>query len=205
MQGDAEYTDWTNEREIDYFELLYETIFQTIYWFVKYLPPPIGCFLRFLVLKIFMKKIGSWKIMEGATFFFPRNISIGKHCFIHEHVIMGGRGRIVIGDYVHIAHGASIMSEDHAFRKGKCWSLQKMIQDNTVIEDDVAIGAGCRVIPGVHVGKGGLLGPNSVVTRDVPPGMLVVGIPARIAARRSDGPRLEWIKPKKAPPGDGSG
>ena len=79
---DAEYADMTSERKIDLRELLFESIFHTIYWLVKYIPSPIGCFLRYLVLKIFMKKIESWKIMEGATFFFPRNISIGKNCFI---------------------------------------------------------------------------------------------------------------------------
>lgn len=192
----ADYTDMTNEREMDYFNLLFESIFHSVYFFVKYLPPPIGCLLRFLVLKIFMKKIQSWRIMEGATFYFPRNISIGKQCFIHDHVIMGGRGKIVIGDWVHIAVGAGIASENHTFRKGKYWALQKMVQLDTIIEDDVAIMAGCGVHAGVHVGKGALLGANSLVTTDVPPNAFVSGVPAKIVGWRGE-TGIEMIKPDK--------
>lgn len=195
MPGDGDYTDMTNERTTDVFESIHEVVFQTIYWFVKYIPAPIGCFLRFAVLKIFMKEIHSWKILEGAAFYFPRHITIGRHCFIHDFVTMGGRGELVIGDYVSLAHGAAVYSEDHSFRRGKYWHLQKMIQYTTVIEDDVALGAGSKVIPGIRVGRGALVGPNSVVTADVPPNGGVVGIPARLVAQRGDGPRIEWIKP----------
>ena len=198
MQGDAEYTDSTDEREFDYFELLYETVFQTIYWFVKYLPAPIGCFLRFLVLKIFMKKIESWKIMEGATFYFPRNISIGKNCFIHDYVAMGGRGEIIIGDHVSLAHSAHVYSEDHEFRKGKYFHLQGMIPNTTILEDDVGCGGGSRILPGAHIGRGTLVGPNSVVTGKVPPSAFMAGIPARVVGWRGEDPGIDRIKPGKS-------
>jgi acetyltransferase-like isoleucine patch superfamily enzyme len=187
----SDYSDMTSEREFDYLELLFESIFQAVYFFVKYLPTPIGCFLRLLVLKVFMKKIQSWKIMEGATFFFPQNISIGKQGFIHDRVAMGGRGQIVIGDWVHIAVDAKIASENHSFRKGKYWALQTMVQHKTVIEDDVAIMAGCCVMAGVHVGRGALLGANSVITRNVPPNAFVSGIPAKVVGWRGE-KGIEW-------------
>jgi acetyltransferase-like isoleucine patch superfamily enzyme len=189
----SEYSDMTNEREFDYLELLFESVFQAVYFFVKYLPAPIGCVFRLLVLKVFMKKIRSWKIMEGATFFFPRNIAIGREGFIHDRVAMGGRGQIVIGDWVHIAVDAKIASEDHSFRKGKYWALQNMVRRRTIIEDDVAIMAGCCVMAGVHVGKGALLGANSVVTRNVPPNAFVSGIPAEVVGWRGEA-GIEWIK-----------
>ena len=49
-----------------------------------------------------------------------------------------------------------------------------------VIEDDVVIGAGARVLGPVRVGAGAVIGANAVVLADVPPGTVVVGIPARI-------------------------
>jgi serine O-acetyltransferase len=49
--------------------------------------------------------------------------------------------------------------------------------------DNVFIGAGARVIGGVHVGSGARIGANAVVTRDVPPGVTAVGVPARILRR----------------------
>lgn len=52
-----------------------------------------------------------------------------------------------------------------------------------IIEDDVFIGVGAIVMPGVTVGKGSVVGAYSVVTKDVPPGMVAVGNPARIICK----------------------
>lgn len=52
-----------------------------------------------------------------------------------------------------------------------------------VIEDGAAIGANTTVLPGVRIGAGALVAAGSVVTRDVPPGMLAVGNPARFCPK----------------------
>ena len=49
-----------------------------------------------------------------------------------------------------------------------------------VIEDEVFLGAGARVIGGITVGRGAKVGANAVVVKDVPPGASVGGVPARI-------------------------
>ena len=49
-----------------------------------------------------------------------------------------------------------------------------------IIEDDVTIGAGAKIIGGIRVGKGATIGANAVVLNDVPPESTVVGIPAKI-------------------------
>lgn len=49
-----------------------------------------------------------------------------------------------------------------------------------VIEDDVFIGMQCLILKGVTLGRGCVIGAGSVVTRDVPPGMVAAGNPARI-------------------------
>ncbi|MFA7563308.1 MAG: DapH/DapD/GlmU-related protein [Methanoculleus sp.] len=48
-----------------------------------------------------------------------------------------------------------------------------------VIEDDAVVGANATILPGVVVGKGAFVAAGAVVTKDVPPGMLAVGTPAR--------------------------
>ncbi|HEX5161111.1 MAG TPA: serine O-acetyltransferase [Steroidobacteraceae bacterium] len=53
-----------------------------------------------------------------------------------------------------------------------------------VIEDDVEIGVGAKVLGPVRIGRGAIVGANAVVLHDVPPGAVVVGIPARILRRR---------------------
>jgi serine O-acetyltransferase len=53
-----------------------------------------------------------------------------------------------------------------------------------VIEDDVVIGCGARILGPVRVGKGAQIGANAVVLTDVPPGAIATGIPAKIRERR---------------------
>lgn len=54
-----------------------------------------------------------------------------------------------------------------------------------VIGDDVRIGTGARVLGPVRIGAGARIGANAVVLRDVPPGAVAVGVPARILPARS--------------------
>ena len=56
----------------------------------------------------------------------------------------------------------------------------------TVIEDDVFVGVGTMLRSPVKLGKGSRTGAGSVVTRDVPPGMTAVGVPARALRRRTE-------------------
>jgi serine O-acetyltransferase len=49
-----------------------------------------------------------------------------------------------------------------------------------VVEDNVRIGAGTRILGPIRVGEGALIGPNSVVIDDVPARSIVAGIPAKV-------------------------
>ncbi len=61
-----------------------------------------------------------------------------------------------------------------------------------VIEDDVWLGAGVMILDGVRVGTGCVVGAGSVVTKELPPFSVAVGVPARIVANRRD--RDEEVK-----------
>lgn len=54
-----------------------------------------------------------------------------------------------------------------------------------IIEDDVEIGAGAKILGGIVVGKGAKIGANAVVLHDVPPNSVAVGVPARIINRKN--------------------
>lgn len=55
-----------------------------------------------------------------------------------------------------------------------------------VIEDDVVIGCGARILGPVHIGKGAFIGANAVVLSDVPAGAVATGIPAKVHTRRGE-------------------
>jgi serine O-acetyltransferase len=75
--------------------------------------------------------------------------------------------RAAIGDRVVIGAGVVIGGRSE-------------IYEVPVIEDDVQIGVGAKVLGPIRVGRGAVVGANAVVLHDVPPGAVVVGIPARI-------------------------
>lgn len=79
--------------------------------------------------------------------------------------------RISIGDSTVIGYGSTILAHEtttEEFRKG-----------DTVIGDDVLIGANSTVLPGVKVGDGATVGAGAVVTEDVPEDTFVTGVPAK--------------------------
>ena len=67
-----------------------------------------------------------------------------------------------------------------------------------VIEDDVFVGMNCLVLKGVTIGRGSVIGAGSVVTRDVPPGVIVAGNPARLVRELEPEPVAEALVAREA-------
>jgi len=163
--------------------------FFTLYGLVKYLPPPVGDGLRYLVLKLFVARIESWKIKDGVTVWFPEGVRIGRHVTINEGVFLDGFGGLSIGDHCRIAHGCSFISEDHVFddRDTPIWKQGKRASPITV-QDDVWCGCGVKVMRGVTIGRGSVIAAGAVVTRDIPPYSIAMGVPARVVGSRGQQP-----------------
>lgn len=83
--------------------------------------------------------------------------------------------RAVIGDRVTVGTGVVVGGRSH-------------IKQVPVIEDDVEIGVGAKILGPVRIGRGAVIGANAVVLHDVPAGAVMVGIPARVV--RVEEPRL---------------
>jgi acetyltransferase-like isoleucine patch superfamily enzyme len=160
-------------------------VFNLIYGTVKYIPSPLGDWLRYLCLKPFVIRVLSSRIKEGVTFWFPEKVAIGRHVSINEWVFIDGWGGVTIGDGVRIAHRVSILSEDHRFDDPTLPIYEQgKIGKAVVIHDDVWIGCGVIILKGVSIGRGAIVGAGSVVTRDVPEMAVVAGNPARVLKYR---------------------
>ncbi len=161
-------------------------IFTLIYGLVKYFPGKIpGDFLRSIVLKMFAKKNHSYHISDNVVFWYPWDISIGKHVQIGENCFLDGFGGIEIGDWTLIAHNSSLISENHSYERLDIpIYYQKKTMKKIVVGENVWIGCGVRVLLGVTIGDGAVIGAGSVVTDDIPPYAVAAGVPARIIKYR---------------------
>lgn len=98
--------------------------------------------------------------------------TIGSDCKIESHTFICADTKI--GHRVFIGHNVTFCNDKLPFIARRPHYLEPPI-----IEDDVVIGSGSTVLPGVTVGRGALVGAGSVVTKDVEPGTTVAGNPAR--------------------------
>jgi acetyltransferase-like isoleucine patch superfamily enzyme len=104
-----------------------------------------------------------------------REVSFGPGCHIYE-----PRAGLSIGDHCLIGGGTLICGVNHGMaQQGLPMRQQPFESAPIVIEDDVWIGMGAILLPGVTIGKGAVVGAGAVVTQNVAPGEIVSGVPAR--------------------------
>jgi acetyltransferase-like isoleucine patch superfamily enzyme len=107
-------------------------------------------------------------------------IRVGSQCRINPYSVLYGNGGLIMGDGVRIAAHTVVIAANHIFS-----DLDRFIfeQGETAlgvnIEDDVLLGAGVRVLDGVTIKRGTVVGANSVVTKSTQPFDVVVGVPAK--------------------------
>ena len=95
---------------------------------------------------------------------------------------------VTIEDDVFVGHGVVFVNDKYPQSTNEAGSLQG--KDDwtlleTVVERRASIGSGALVLGGVRIGEGALVGAGAVVTRDVAPGAVVAGVPARVLPRDS--------------------
>jgi len=116
-----------------------------------------------------------------------RNITIGRDTFVNTDCSFGCPVETIhIGERVRIGPGVSFETVNH----GRVYEPNRghgSTHRGIVVEDEVWIGAGAILTPGVRIGRGGVVMAGAVVTKNVAPGEAVGGVPARVVeTSRSD-------------------
>jgi len=105
--------------------------------------------------------------------------SVGDGTFVNSGAVILDVGRVTIGADVQIGPNVQLLTPTHPLEAELRRSGAEAAEPIT-IGDNVWLGGGVIVCPGVTIGRDSVVGAGSVVTRDLPPGALAVGNPAQV-------------------------
>lgn len=118
-----------------------------------------------------------------------RALQAGECVYLGDQVLLDLARGVVLGDHVTVAARANLLSHsnvgylDHPLQAAFPAKAQPV-----VIGSGSFVGVGATILAGVKVGEGCFVAAGAVVGKDVPPGLLVAGVPA-VEVREIDGPR----------------
>lgn len=136
---------------------------------------------RIFLLRLFGASIGNQvKIRPSAKFTYPWKITIGDNSWVGDNCVFYSLGEIHVGTNVAIAHGVYFCTGLHDIHK----ITFDIGQKNIYIDDESWIANDVFIAPGVHVGKGCVIGARSTVLSDMPEGMICYGYPAKPIKKR---------------------
>jgi len=125
------------------------------------------------------------------------SIRIGADCSVNAYSFLSGEGGLSIADHVMIASHVSIYAANHVFVDlAVPMNEQGLTLKGIVIEGDVWVGTGVRILDGVRVTTGSILAAGAVVTKSTEPYSINGGVPARQIGSRKSEPASEGIKAK---------
>ena len=136
---------------------------------------------RALLLRMFGAKIGkSCRLTGSMEVWIPSRLRMGSFVWIDRNVYLYDVDRITIGDNAIISDGAYICTASHDITQGNF----PLTTEPVTIGAGAWIAAHAKILPGITIGEGAVVGAGAVVTRDVEPWTVVAGNPARFIKKR---------------------
>jgi len=133
------------------------------------------------LIRLFIHHFGNLLRWAYISYLRATGVKIGCGCMISLRAkIDTRRGKVFIGDNCTITYGCVILSHDGSSRQ---IDPTDDGEGTVVIEDDVFIGVNSVVLRNVTIGHGSVIGAGSVITGDIPSGVVAMGNPARIVKR----------------------
>lgn len=116
----------------------------------------------------------------GIRVFDPRNITIGEGTIVGYACFMDGRDKVKIGNHTDIASEVMIYSQEHDLSSADFTAHGAPVS----IGNYVFIGPRAIILPGITIGDRAVVAAGAVVTKNVEPGMIVGGVPAKVIGER---------------------
>lgn len=114
----------------------------------------------------------------------PDKIHVGNDVSFAAYVHIWGAGGLTIGNRVMIGSHSAITTVTHDYNAEAMWNT--IVTKPILIEDDVWIGTHVVVLPGITIGRGAVIAAGCIVTKDVPAGAIVAGVPGALVKYRRD-------------------
>jgi acetyltransferase-like isoleucine patch superfamily enzyme len=136
---------------------------------------------RFFLLNVMKVELGEGSSVHmGLRLYTRGQIKLGKHTVIDRDCVLDSRGHLTIGDNVNLAPEVMILTAYHDPDSADFCAVYKPV----VIEDYAWVATRALILPGVTIGRAAVVGAGSVVTKDVEPGTIVAGNPAKPIRKR---------------------
>ena len=140
---------------------------------------PIMRFRGFIAKPAFAKTGKNFQISSDVTINFPGNITVGNDVYIAKGSWLNALEKITLESEVMLAPYTIIATGNHKLHEGS-YRFGPSERQAVKICKGAWIGAGCKILPGVTVNRSSCCAAGSVVNNDVPAGMLVGGVPAKV-------------------------
>lgn len=133
--------------------------------------------------RLIMEKITGKKLDDDFRIFPPfysdcgKNIHIGKKVFINACCTFQDQGGVYIGDNSLIGHGVMLLTLNHGQKKEERHDL---LPKPIHIGENVWIGSGSIILPGVSIGDNTIIGAGSLVTKSIPANVIAFGSPCKV-------------------------
>lgn len=126
-------------------------------------------------------------IEQGAVLWaFDGSITLAPSVYLGPYTVIYGHGGVEIGDNTLVSMHCCILSSNHDVPPaGQRIRDQPDLPLPTRIGRDCWLGAGAQILGGTTIGDGCVIGAGAVVTKDLPPGAIALGVPARISSFRA--------------------
>lgn len=123
------------------------------------------------------------------------DIEIGDSTSLGSYTQVNGPGFVRIGRDCLIASYCTFNAGNHIFSdRSRPIYMQGMTHKGITVEDDCWLGNGVRVLDGVTIGRGSVIGAGAVVTKSIPPYSIAVGVPARVIGQRGHEAPIELYR-----------